>query len=197
MVLIAGAVSILAGYAFGTMRFRGSKILFYLILAGLILPAEVTIVPLYYDLRDLGLSNTYWSVILPDIGTSIAFGTFWMRAYFLSAPAALAEAARIDGATTFGVLRRIFIPMARPAILTMGLLVFVWTWNDFLLPLVMLQSPNLATAPLGISLFVQQYTTQEQELAAAPLITAAPVVLLYVFLQRNFIRGMLSGALTG
>jgi raffinose/stachyose/melibiose transport system permease protein len=171
--------------------------LFYLILAGLILPAEVTIVPLYYDLRDLGLSNTYWSVILPDIGTSVAFGTFWMRAFFLSAPAELAEAARIDGATTFGVLRRIFIPMARPAILTMALLVFVWTWNDFLLPLVMLQSPNLATAPLGISLFVQQYTTQEQELAAAALITAAPVVLLYIFLQRNFIRGMLSGALTG
>ena len=164
-------------------------------LLGLIVPSEATIIPLYYDLRGIGLTDTYWSVILPDIGVSVAFGTFWMRAFFLSAPRSLLEAARIDGASTWSVLWRVLVPLARPAILTMMVLECTWTWNDFLLPLVMLQTPNVTTAPLGISQFVLEFTSEYQQLAAAAIIVALPIVIVYIFLQRHFIRGMISGAM--
>jgi raffinose/stachyose/melibiose transport system permease protein len=192
---VSSVLAVLGGYAFGTMKFRGSKIIFYLIMLGLAMPYEAMIIPLYYDLRHFGIVNSYWSVILPDIGISVSFGTFWMRAFFLSSPRSLLEAARIDGATTWQTLWRVLVPTARPAILTMVILLFMWTWNDFLLPLVMLQSPNLATAPLGISLFIGQYSTDQQGLAAAAVIVAFPIVVLYLFLQRHFIRGMISGAM--
>lgn len=195
VTVVASALSIAAGYAFGTMRFRGSNALFYFLLLGLVVPAEATIIPLYYDLLYVGLTDTYWSVILPNVGISVAFGTFWMRAFFRSTPSSLREAARLDGVTSLGLLWRILVPIARPAILTMVLLVFMWTWNDFLLPLVMLQSPDIATAPIGITLFIQQYSVQQRELAAASMIVALPVVLVYVALQRHFIRGMMAGAL--
>ena len=195
VVLTSTILSILAGYAFGTMKFRGRTALFYFALFGLLVPAEATIIPLYYDFNGFGLTNTYWSVILPDVGVSVAFGIFWMRAFFLSAPRSVMEAARLDGASTWSILWRVLVPLARPAILTMMVLQFTWTWNDFLLPLVMLQSPNVTTAPLGISLFVQEFNTQYQQLCAAAVIVASPIVVVYLFLQRHFIRGMISGAM--
>jgi raffinose/stachyose/melibiose transport system permease protein len=194
VVIVSSALSILTGYAFGTMRFRGSSLLFYILLAGLVVPIEAMMIPLYYDLRRIGLVDDYWSVILPDIGISMAFGTFWMRAFFLSTPRSLLEAARIDGASTWRTLVRILVPTARPAIFTMMLLLFMWTWNDFLFPLVMLQNPNLATAPLGIANFIGKFNTDQQGLAAGAVIVALPIVVLYFFSQRHFIRGMLSGA---
>lgn len=194
VVSVSSVLSVLAGYAFGTMRFPGSRALFYLLLLGIIMPFEAMIIPLYYDLRGFGIANSYWSVILPDIGLSVAFGTFWMRAFFLSSLRSLTEAARIDGASSWTTLWRVLVPTARPAILTMIVLLFMWTWNDFLLPLVMLQSPNLGTAPLGIAFFEGQYTSDTQGLAAAAILVAAPVVVVYVFLQRHFIRGMIAGA---
>ena len=119
------------------MRFRGSQILFYVFLLGLMVPIEAMIVPLYYDLRDLGLADTYWALILPQIGASVAFGTFWMRAFFRGVPRSLVEAARIDGASSWFTLWRVLLPLARPAVLTMTVLLFMWTWNEFLLALVM------------------------------------------------------------
>lgn len=200
-LIVAGSVtvastvfSIMAGYAFATMSFRGAKVLFYFLLFGLTMPAEAVIVPLYYDLQHFNLVDTYWGVILPDVAVAVAFGTFWMRAFFMSVPKSLFEAARIDAASPLKTLLFVLIPMARPAILTLLLLSFMWTWNDFLLPLVMLPSPNLATAPLGIANFIGRFETDQQGLAAGSIIVAAPVVILYVFLQRHFIRGVVSGA---
>jgi raffinose/stachyose/melibiose transport system permease protein len=197
VVSVATVLSILSGYAFGLMRFRGSEWLFYLFLLGLMIPTEAMIVPLYYDLRDLGLTDTYWALILPQIGTSVAFGTFWMRAYFRSVPPSLVEAARIDGASTWFTLIRVLLPLARPAVLTMTVLLFMWTWNEFLLALVMVTDEGLRTAPLGLSFFQGRNTTDLTLLASGSVIVAAPVVVLYVFLQRHFIRGMLSGAVKG
>jgi raffinose/stachyose/melibiose transport system permease protein len=194
VVAISSVLSILAGYALGMMRFPGARLLFYVLLLGIIMPFEALIIPLYYDLRGFGITNSYWSVILPDVGVSVSFGTFWMRAFFLSSPRSLSEAARIDGASSWTTLWRVLVPTARPAILTMVVLLFMWTWNDFLLPLVMLQSPDLGTAPLGIAFFQGQYSSDTQGLAAAAVLVAAPVVVLYVFLQRHFIRGMIAGA---
>ena len=194
VVSVSVVLSILSGYAFGLMRFRGSEVLFYVFLLGLIIPTEAMIVPLYYDLRDLSLTDTYWALILPQIGTSVAFGTFWMRAYFRSVPRSLVEAARIDGASSWFTLWRVLLPLARPAVLTMTVLLFMWTWNEFLLALVMVSDEGLRTAPLGLSFFQGRNLTNLTLLAAGAVIVAAPIVLLYVFLQRHFIRGMLSGA---
>jgi raffinose/stachyose/melibiose transport system permease protein len=194
VVAIATVLSILAGYAFGMMRFRGEQVLFYTLLLGLMVPLEATIVPLYYDLRDLGLTDTYWALILPQSGVSVAFGTFWMRAFFRSVPRSLVEAARLDGSSTWITLWRVVLPLARPAVLTMVVLVFMWTWNEFLLALVMVTDEDLRTAPLGLAFFQGRNTGDEALLAAGSLIVAAPVVVVYLFLQRHFIRGMLSGA---
>ena len=197
VVAVASVLSILAGYAFGMMRFRGSTVLFYLVLLGLMIPTEAIVVPLYYDYRDVGLTDTYWALIFPQIGTSVAFGTFWMRAYFRTVPRSLVEAARIDGASSWFTLWRVVLPLARPAVLTMTLLLSMWTWNEFLLALVMVTDEGLRTAPLGLSFFQGRNQTDLTLLAAGAVIVATPIVLLYVFLQRHFIRGMLSGAVKG
>jgi raffinose/stachyose/melibiose transport system permease protein len=194
VVAVSSVLSILAGYAFGMMRFRGEQVLFYVLLLGLMVPLEATIVPLYYDLRDIGLTDTYWALILPQAGVSVAFGTFWMRAFFRSVPRSLVEAARLDGASSWSTLWRVIFPLARPAVLTMVVLVFMWTWNEFLLALVMVSDEGLRTAPLGLAFFQGRNTTDEAALAAGALIVATPVVLVYLFLQRHFIRGMLFGA---
>lgn len=136
VTVISGVLSIGTGYAFGTMRFAGDRILFPIFLLGIIFPYEATVIPLYYDFQDVpllhwNLLNTYWALILPQVGQSVAFGTFWMRAYFRSVPRSLVEAARIDGATSFGVLRRVLVKQATPAVMTMSVLVFVYTWNEF------------------------------------------------------------------
>jgi raffinose/stachyose/melibiose transport system permease protein len=188
-------VSVLSGYAFGTMRFRGDTLLFYLLLAGLIIPFEAIIVPLYFDLRRFHLTNSYWSVILPLIGTNASFGTFWMRAYFRSVPRELIEAAAIDGAGSFRTLWKILLPAGRPALLTLIVLVFMWSWNEFLLPLVMLSSDELRTAPLGLAFFAGRYQTDRVGLAAAAVMVAIPVIVVFITLQRSFVRGMLAGAL--
>jgi raffinose/stachyose/melibiose transport system permease protein len=197
VVSVSTVLSILSGYAFGLMRFRGATTLFYVFLLGLMVPIEAMIVPLYFDFRDLNLTDTYWALILPQIGMSVAFGTFWMRAFFLSTPRSLVEAARIDGASSWTTLWRVLVPFGRPAILTMMVLVFMWTWNEFLLALVMVTKENLRTAPLGLAFFQGQYTSDLTLLAAAAVIVATPVVIVYVFLQRHFIQGMLTGAVKG
>jgi raffinose/stachyose/melibiose transport system permease protein len=194
VVVVAGVLSVLAGYAFGTMHVPGASVLFPVFLLGLMVPTEVIVVPLYFDLRTFELTNTFWAIALPQVAQSVAFGTFWMRAYFRSRPASLIEAGRLDGAGSWRILWQILVPPGRPAIVTMVVLMFMWTWNEFLIPLVMATDPQLRTAPLGLAFFQGQYTSGLTLLAAGAVIVAAPVVVLYLFLQRHFIRGMLEGA---
>jgi raffinose/stachyose/melibiose transport system permease protein len=188
------ALSILAGYAFGTMRFRGQDWLFYVLMIGMILPTEAIMVPLYYDLRSIGLTNTYYSLILPQIAINVCFGTFWMRAYFRSVPKAMLEAAEVDGASSFQTLVRVALPPGRPAVLTLVVLLFMWSWNEFLLPLVMVTDEALRTAPLGLAFFAGQHSTDRIGMAAAAVIVSAPVIIVFIVFQRSFIRGMASGA---
>lgn len=197
VVVLSTVLASLAGYAFGTMKFRGSSVLFYLLLLGLMVPSEAIVVPLYYDLRELELTDTYWSLILPQVAQSLAFGTFWMRAYFRSTSREVVEAARIDGAGNRQILWQILLPMGRPAVLTMVLLIFMWTWNEFLLPLVMITDEGLRTAPLGLSNFQGQYTAGTALLAAAAVLVALPVLIVFLFTQRHFIRGMVEGSVKG
>ena len=194
VVVVSVGLSILSGFAFGTMRFRGSTALFYLFLLGIMMPSEAIVVPLYFDLRSLGLTDTVWAVVLPQVAQSVAFGTFWMRAYFRSSSRSLIEAARLDGASNRRILWQVLVPLARPAVVTLTVLVFMWTWNEFLIPLVMVTDESLRTAPLGLAFFQGQYTQGFTLLAAGAVIVAAPVVALYLILQRHFIAGMLEGA---
>jgi raffinose/stachyose/melibiose transport system permease protein len=195
VAVVTAVLSTLAGYAFGSMRFRGSTVLFYLLLLGLIFPYEATVIPLYYLFDGAGLTDSLWALILPQIGLSIPFGTFWMRAFFRSTPGPLVEAARLDGASSLTTLLRVLLPQARPALATLFVLVFMWTWNEFLLALVMIQSDALRTAPLGLALFAGANRDTDPTLtAAAAVLVALPIVIVYVFLQRSFIRGMFAGA---
>jgi raffinose/stachyose/melibiose transport system permease protein len=202
VTVVSAVLSIGTGYAFGTMRFVGDRIVFPIILLGIIFPYEATVIPLYYDFQTVPilhwhLLNTYWALILPQIGQSIAFGTFWMRAFFRSTPRSLIEAARIDGATSFGVLWRVLLPQARPAVLTMSVLVFTYTWNEFLLALVLVSgSESHQTAPLGLSFFAGAARSGDPtKVAAAAVLVALPILVVYLFLQRHFVRGMLAGAI--
>lgn len=195
VVTVSTVLSILAGYAFGAMRFPGQNALFYLFLLGIMAPTEVIIVPLFYDLRTLGLTDTFWAVTMPQVAQSVAFGTFWLRACFRGSSRAVVEAARLDGAGHFRTLWQVLVPLARPAIVTLIVLLFLWTWNEFLIPLVMLPSNEaLRTAPLGLGFFQGQYTQGFALLAAGAIIVALPIVLAYLFLQRQVISGMLDGA---
>jgi len=197
-VVPAGTVlSILTGYAFGTMRFRGRQALFYVFLIGLVMPFEATVVPLYYDLRSVGLTDDYLGLILPETALYLSFGTFWMRAAFLSAPTGLMEAARVDGASSWTILWRVIVPGLRPQITTLIVLFFMWSWNEFLLALVLLQDPSVQTAPAGLGIFIGEHLVDESGLAAAALTVTVPVLAVYVLLQRHFIRGVLAGSLKG
>jgi raffinose/stachyose/melibiose transport system permease protein len=195
VVTAASILSVMAGYAFGTMRFRGSGLLFYTFLLGLTLPQEATIIPLFYGLNAVDLTDTYWALILPQVAQSVPFGAFWMRAFFRAVPSELTDAARIDGASAWTTLWRVLVPIGRPAIISMVLLFFVWTWNEFLLALVLVSDEQLRTAPVGLTFFRGRYSTEWTLLAAGSLIVAAPVVITYLFLRRHFIQGVLSGAL--
>ena len=197
VVPVATALSILAGYGLGTMQFPGSKVLLYVFIAGIVIPYETIVIPLYFDLSGLGLTDRLVGLMLPQIGLFLCFGTFWMRSAFVSAPASLVEAARIDGANSFQVLTRVMLPVVRPTISTLMILVLIWSWNEFLLALILIQDPTTRTAPAGLGVFVGQFGTNEAGLAAAALLVTAPVVLFYLFAQRKIIAGMLEGALKG
>jgi raffinose/stachyose/melibiose transport system permease protein len=195
MVPASVLLSVLGGYAFATMRFRGSKALFYLFILGLIIPTEATIVPLYFDVRAMGLLDTYWALILLEVSGEVAFGIFWMRAAFLSAPPSLLEAARIDGASSWRTLWRIMVPFAKPAILTLTVLTFADSWNEFFLALVF--TINHTTAPAGLASFSGRYTTNIALVSAGAVIVALPILIVFIFFQREFMRGMLTGAVKG
>lgn len=195
VVVVVTPLTVAAGYAFGIMSFPGRDALFYTLLLGLVVPFEAAIVPLFQNLRAVGLDNTYYSLILPQIGIYISFGVFWMRAFFRSIPVSLVEAARIDGARSFTILRLVLLPMAKSALLTQALLIFMWSWNEFLLPLVMVSNSDKQTAPLGLTFFIHERTTDQTGLAAAAVLVALPVVIVYILLQRSFMRGMFAGAM--
>ncbi len=198
VVILAVLCSTMAAYAFGTQRLLGAGLLFGFLLVGLVMPYEAMIIPLFYTMRDWGMTNTYWSLILPQVGLSISFGVFWMRAAFRATPPSLSEAAMVDGANRWTILWKVLLPQVRPALLTLAVLLFMFTWNEFLLALVMIQDESVRTAPLALSYFAGNRRTGDPSvIAAAAVMVALPILIVYVFLQRRFITGMVSGAVKG
>ncbi len=187
-------LAILSGYAFGVLGVVGERYLFPLILLGLMVSTEVIVIPLYYEFERLGLTNSWLGLVIIQLGMGVPFGTYWMRATFRALPRSVLDSAAVDGAGEWSTLWRILVPMARPAVLTLVLLSFMWTWNDFFLSLIFLGDPDKQTATVALGAFQGRHVLQVNLMAAGSLIVSLPVVALYLFFQREFISGVISGA---
>jgi ABC-type glycerol-3-phosphate transport system permease component len=197
VVPLSVAMATLAGYALATMRVPARGLIFATFLVGLTLPVELIIIPLYYDLRDLHLTDNYLGVILAESALFMPFGVFWMRTHFQSTPREMIEAAEIDGASPRTILRRVLLPLAGPSVSSLAVLIFLWSWNQFLLVVIMMQDPSKRTAPAGLGFFVGEHINNIPVLCAATLIVILPVFVMYLIFQRKFISGMLQGAIRG
>lgn len=203
LILVAGVVpavalmATMAGYALGQLSIPGGNIFFILLLFGLTLPQEATVVPLYYQMRDYGLLNSRLGLILALTGVFMPFAVFWMRAHFVSVPRELSEAASVDGASQWKMFREVQIPLALPAISSMCLLLFLWTWNNFLQAIVLIDEPSHRTMAGALLNFVGQYSTDVVLLNAGSLLIMAPTIVVFLIFQRQFSKAMLSGAVKG
>jgi len=198
-VLMAGSVmvletltSALAAYAFARLNFRGRDALFLLYLGTLMIPRQVTIIPQFILMRELGWIDTYQGLIIPQAFS--AFGTFLLRQYFLSIPRELEDAARIDGASRWECFRRIILPLSGPALATLAVFIFLFQWNNLLWPLIMSNTDRTRPIAVGLRAFEGQYGTDWNLLMAAATLATLPVVAVYLLAQRWFVRGItLSG----
>lgn len=186
------ATGLLGGYAFASFDFPGKNVLFIVTLSGLMIPFTVVIIPVVQILAVLHWLNTYQGLIVPNIAS--ALGAFLFRQFFLGAPAQLAEAARIDGASEIRIFRSIYVPLARPMIAAFGIITFLIDWNNFLFPLLVTSSTKMMVLPLGLSVFQTQFTVQYNLVMAASLIAIVPVLLVAFLLQRHILEGITLGA---
>jgi multiple sugar transport system permease protein len=194
-VIIAVTVTILnllfnsmAGYALARLQFPGKKPLFIIILAVLMIPAQVTMIPNYLILKQLGWLNSYQGMIVPTMINATFI--FMMRQFFINFPRELEEAAALDGLSRIGIFFRIVLPLARPALAAQAIFVFMASWNDFMRPLVILSDPQLFTLPLGLNSFKGQYISYWNYIMAASMVFTLPVLVIYVFFNRYFIKGI-------
>jgi multiple sugar transport system permease protein len=188
-------VATLTAFAFSRMRFRGRNGLFVLFLITLALPTEIAVIPLYLGFNAVNLTDTWAALILP--GLFGAFGTFLLRQFMLQIPMELEEAARIDGASTFRILVSIIIPLVRPALAVLGVFAFLGSWNNFLWPLIILNSSSKWTIPLGLAGFSTMTGTQWQLLTAACILTIAPVIVVVAIAQKQLVAAIGAGAFGG
>jgi len=184
--------SVLAAYAFARLRFRGRDVLFVLYLGTLMIPQQVTVVPLFLMMRDVGWVDTFWALIVPS--AFHALGVFLLRQFFVTIPRELEESALIDGAGRLRILWRIILPLSKPALATLAVFTFIREWNAFLWPLIVTTSPEMRTLPVGLTLFNGQYGTEWHLLMAAATVTLLPTLLIFGVDQRYFVEGV---ALTG
>jgi len=185
----------LAGYAFARIKFFGREVVFLLVLATLMIPFQVVMIPTFLIVRRLGLIDTLGALIVPNLAQ--AFGIFLLRQFFRTLPIELEEAARIDGASRLGVLFKIVLPLSGPALATLAVITFLWTWNDFLWPLITIYSPSHYTLQLGLTTFQGAHQTVMNLLMAANVMSIVPVLLLFFIAQRYFIRGIATTGLKG
>ena len=194
-IVFAGGVTVLSllfdsmtAYALARLNFRGRHVVFVLILVMLMLPFQVTLVPLYDLLANLGWTDTLHGLIVPR--ATNAFGIFFLRQFFLSLPKDLEEAARVDGAGEFRIYRQIVLPLAGPALLTLALFHFMYNWNDLLWPLLINQDADRQTLPSGLAQFMGQHVVEYGLLMAASVLALLPVIVFFLLIQRRFVEGV-------
>lgn len=192
VTLVQLFTSAFVGYVLAKYRFTGRNVLFFTIIATMMIPWPVLLIPQYLIVLKLGFMNTYWALILPALYSS--FGIFLLRQFMHSIPDELIDAARIDGASEPNIFIRIILPMCGPALAALGIFVFMWSWDSFVWPLVVINSESMYTLPLGLATFTNQYWTDYAAVNAGAFISVIPVLIVFLVLQRRFIEGI---ALTG
>lgn len=197
VVPISILISTMAGFAIGHLRIPGSRTLLFLFVFGLTLPFGGIIVPLYYLERDLGIYNTRVAIVLPLIGLYMPFAVFWMRAHFVNMPDEISEAARVDGTTTWELFWRIHIPLARAPMASLGILMSVWTWNQFLIALVLVEDPTQRTMAGALGAFQGHYATDIPLLCAGTILILLPTLIIFILFQRQIISALLQGSVKG
>ena len=185
----------LAGYAFAKLRFRGREPVFRLLLMALVIPAQVAMLPLFLLMKQLGLVNTYWGVIVPALAT--VFGIFLVRQYARSIPDELIEAARIDGAGELRIFFQVVLPMLKPVLVTLAIFTFMGAWNDFMWPLIVLTDQAHYTLPVALATLSREHIMDVEMMMAGAVITVVPVLALFLLLQRYYIQGLLLGSVKG
>ena len=188
---IALALNSMAGYAFAKLRFAGRDRLFRLLLAALVVPAQVAMLPLFLMLRGLGVIDTYWAVIIP--GMASVFGIFLVRQYALGLPDSVLDAARIDGAGEFRIYRTLVLWLCAPILATLGIFTFMGTWNDFMWPLIVLADEDRYTLPVALANLAGEHVQDVELMMAGAVLTVLPVVVLFVALQRWYVAGITAG----
>jgi multiple sugar transport system permease protein len=185
----------MAGYAFAKLKFRGREKLFGFLLAALVIPTQIGMLPLFLMLKSAGLVNTYWGAILPS--TASIFGIFLMRQFMQSIPDDLIDAARIDGASEWGIYWSMMLPLATPILVTLALFTFMASWNDFMWPLIVLTDQSKYTLPVGIANLVGEHAQDIELMMASSVLTVIPVLVLFIALQRYYIAGLTVGSVKG
>lgn len=185
----------MAGYALAKFRFVGRQFFFILILSTLMLPLEVTMVPLFLIIKEFNWQNTYFGIIIPFLAD--AFGVFLMRQYILGIPDELIEAARIDGMHEIGIFFRIIMPLSKPAVIALAIFTFREAWDMYIWPLIIITKEQLRPITVGVALFMSNYGTFWNQLLAVATIAMLPMVILFLILQRHFIRGIVLSGIKG
>lgn len=197
VVPVALLIAALAGYGLATLAIPGGRWILLVFIGGLTIPFESLITPLFFQMKALGLLNTRWAVILPLVGLFMPFGVFWMRSYFVSIASDIGEAAQIDGAGPWQAFWRVHLPLSRPALASLGILLFLWTWNQFILALVMIDDPSMRTVAGALGAFQSQYDTNTVLLAAISVLIMTPTIVVFLIFQRQFSKALLEGAVKG
>ncbi|MCA9733737.1 MAG: carbohydrate ABC transporter permease [Deferribacteres bacterium] len=191
VTIVSLVVNSMAGFAFAKFHFRGKTNLFKLLLSSMIIPGQVTMLPVFLLLNKLGLLNSYFGIILP--GMASIFGIFLIRQYLSSIPDSLLEAAYIDGANDFYIYWKIIIPLSMPILVTLALFTFMGTWNDFLWPLIVMSDESMYTLPVALANLSKEFDLDPELMMAGSVITVLPVIIVFLLLQKYYIRGILIG----
>lgn len=189
------AFNLTAGYAFAKLRFSGRDAVFRSLLGALVIPAQVTMMPLFLMLKQMGLVNTVAGALVPWLAS--VFGIFLVRQYALGLPNELLEAARMDGAGEFTIFRRVVLPLLRPVIATLAVLTFLGAWNDFMWPLIVLTDRDLQTLPVALAGLSREHVQDTELMMAGAVVTVLPVLALFLVLQRHYLQGLLMGSVKG
>lgn len=195
VTLVSVVVNSMAGYAFAKLRFGGREAVFRLLLAALVIPAQVGMIPLFLMVQGLGFVNTPWGVMIP--GLASIFGIFMIRQFAISIPDDLLDAARIDGASEFRIFWTIVLPVLRPILATFATFSFLSSWNDFMWPLIVLSDDAKYTLPVGLANLVGEHVQDTELMMAGSVLTVVPVLLVFLVLQRSYIRGVMMGSVKG
>ena len=192
VTLVSLLLNSLAGYAFAKLPFRRRDHLFRLLLAAVVIPGQVTMLPLFLMLKSMGCINTYWGVVIP--GMASIFGIFLIRQYALSIPDSMLDAARIDGAGEFRIYWSLVVPACKPILVTLAIFTFMGTWNDFLWPLIVLTDGDMHTLPVALANLLGEHVQDTELMMAGSVLTVLPVVVVFVALQRYYIEGIMGGS---